>query len=188
MRLRLGAAGAWGRLSGVVVRPLNFTVRRPILVQIRPGDLVAVETDGGSVHFAVLTKQILFGGHWCFVFYDRMAERPSRTQEVAHMGFNAFVDFIQPKRAGRVTTVSRTNDFSYLSGPELLQQQPLKGQVNYRIWRWKDKQRQEVEYVRFTDSPTDTERCAPEYSCLRADFACELATRKWKVGTSMWAA
>jgi hypothetical protein len=158
------------------------------MVQIRRGDLVAITTDSGSVQFAVLTKQILFGGHWCFVFYDRVPVLPSGANEVAHSGFNAFIDFIQPKRDGRVITISRNNEFSRLSGPELLQQQPLKGQVNYRIWRWRDQQRQEVEYVRFTALPTADERSAPEYSCLQADFASALAARKWKVGTSMWAA
>jgi hypothetical protein len=158
------------------------------MLQIRPGDLIAVTTDGGSVQFAVLTKQILFGGHWCFVFYDDVPGQPPHTSDVDRIGFNAFVDFIKPKREGRVSRISRTNDFSRLNGPELLQQHPLKGEVNYRIWRWKDKHRQDVEYIRFTSSPTAAESSTPEYACLQADFVCELATRKWKVGTSLWAA
>ena len=75
------------------------------MIQLCPGDLVAVRKDGSHFLFAILSKQILFGGHWSFVFHG--------------------------------------------SGPELLQQQPAKGEVNYRIWRWKDGQRADADYVRF---------------------------------------
>ena len=157
------------------------------MVQIRPADLIAVQTEGALVLFAILTKQILFGGHWCFVLRD--STWTATTGEELHpAGFNAFVDFLVPKREGRVTRVSRGNDFSHLLGPELLQQQPLKGEVNYRIWRWAKGERESVEYVRFTASPTRAEQGVPEYSCMPADFACELVAREWQQGTSMWIA
>jgi len=82
------------------------------MVQIRPGDLIAAKTDGVSIHFAVLTKQILFGGHWRFAFYDLLPEVPPCTSEVAHIGFNAFVDFIQAKREASVAGTLR-NDRHY---------------------------------------------------------------------------
>jgi hypothetical protein len=39
------------------------------MVQIRPGDLSAVSKGDSAVLFAILTKQILFGGHWSYVFH-----------------------------------------------------------------------------------------------------------------------
>jgi hypothetical protein len=91
-----------------------------------------------------------------------------------------------PKRENRVVRVSRGNEFSSLVGPELLQQAPLKGERNYRIWRWKNRTREEAEFVRFTPSPTAEEQSAPHYSCLRADFACDLAIRGWTNNTPKW--
>jgi hypothetical protein len=158
------------------------------MVQIRPGDLIAVRKEDVFVLFAVLTKQILFGGHWSFVFRDPTSTATAVSHEFNRPGFNAFVDFLVPKRESRVTRVSRGNDFSQLRGPELLQQQPLKGEANYGIWRWVNTERESVEYVRFTASPTRAEQGVPEYSCMPADLACELVARGWQQGTSMWVA
>jgi hypothetical protein len=158
------------------------------MVQIRAGDLIAVRDSDGYVLFAVLTKQILFGGHWCFVFHNRVSQLPKSAIGGGNAGFNAFVDFLVPKRDKRVERISRDNEFSNLNGPELLNQPPLKGEVNYRIWRWKNCQRLEAEYLRFTAAPTQAERDSPNYGCIQADFACSLAAREWRVGESMWAA
>jgi hypothetical protein len=158
------------------------------MIQLRPGDLVAVRRDEAYFLFAILTKQILFGGHWSFAFHCSRPALPTAPDRIGAPGFNAAVDFIVPKREGRVVRVSRGNDFSSLLGPELLQQRPAKGEVNFRIWRWKDNDRQEAEYVRFTSSPTPEERSAPHYSCIPADLACDLAAREWKVNESVWRA
>src|SRR2546425_207169 len=124
------------------------------MVQLRPGDLVAVRRNGVYVVFAILTKQILFGGHWVFAFHGSRESLPSEHHECAGPGFNAVVDFIVPKREDRVVRIRRGQDFSSLLGPELLQQEPAKSQVNYRMWRWQNNRREKAEYVRFTPSPT----------------------------------
>ena len=137
----------------------------------------------------MLTKQVLFGGHWSFVIHHARQPLPKdEAGEVMGPGFNAIVDFIVPKREGRVVRISRGNDFSSLNGPQLLQQAPLKDEKNYRIWRWKDNRREDAEYVRFTPSPTKEERRAPHYSCIAADFAWDLAARAWTTHQSMWGA
>jgi len=156
------------------------------MIQIRPGDLIAVKSDGLHVVFAVLTKQVLFGGHWSFVFHTPREAPPSSQDRVVGSGFNAVVDFIVPKREGRVVRVSRGNDFPSLFGPSLLQQAPLEGEPNYRIWRWKNRTREEAEFVRSTPTPTAEEYSAPHYACLRADFACDLAIRGWTYNMPMW--
>jgi len=156
------------------------------MIQLRPGDLVAVRNDGSYFLFAILTKQILFGGHWSFAFHGSRLVVPSAYDEIAGPGFNAVIDYIIPKREDRIVRVNRGNAFSSLFGPELLQQQPIKGDVTYRIWRWKDNQREQAEYVRFTLSPTPEERSAPHYTCIPADFACDLAARGWKEHESEW--
>jgi hypothetical protein len=152
------------------------------MIQLRPGDLVEVVDRTKRFHFAILTKQMLFGGHWCFAFY----EAPPAL--AASGGFNAFVDFIVPKREGRVSRLSAANDLSNLQGPELLQQEPTKGEVTYAIYRWKDRLRQDVEAVRSTTSPRPEERAAPRYACIPANWACELIERKWNPGMSLWVA
>lgn len=158
------------------------------MIQLRPGDLIAVKNEVAYVLFAILTKQILFGGHWCFVAHTARSSLPAKGETVLGSGFNAAVDFIVPKRESRVLQVSRGNDFSSLMGPELLQQPPLKDQSNYRLWRWKDGQRKEAEFVRCTPSPTAQEMSVPHYSCIRADFAFELAKQNWVPSVSMWPA
>ena len=158
------------------------------MIQIRAGDLVAVRHEDTWVPFAVLGKQILFGGHWCFVYNTVQSESPGLDFALTGTGFNAFVSFIVPKRDERLARISRGNDFSALKGPEMLVQQPARGEVNYSIWRWKSRRREDAEYVRFTPSPSQEERCSPEYGCFPADFVCELVKRGWKLGDRWWVA
>ena len=150
------------------------------MLQLRSGDLISVRRDDTLVRFAVLTKQLLFGGHWSFVFHGSSTPALSPSGPARRSpGFNAAVDFIVPNREGRVVRVSRDNDFDALMGPELLQQPPAKGQVNYQIWRWENGQRRHASRVRFTPSPTPDELAAPFYSCMPADWACDLAVQSW---------
>src|SRR3546814_651 len=153
------------------------------MIQTRAGDLLSVMTDDGAITFAVLTKKLLFGGNWCYVFYKTSAEQPE-----GHHGFNAFVDFIVPKRDGRVTRLSGGNDFSTFIGHELLKQQPTRGKTSFSIYRWSNLSIASVTHIRTTSSPTENERAAPEYMCLPADFACELALRQWRPQDRIWSA
>ena len=153
------------------------------MIQTRPGDLLNVSFGERDVVFAVLTKKALFGGNWSFVFYD-----PPGGQLHSAQGFNAFVDFVTPKREGRVARLSSGNDFSVLDGPSLLKQQPTRGESAYAIYRWSNLEVDSVVHIRTTRSPTTEELSAPEYSCLPADFACELALRRWRPQDRMWAA
>ena len=156
------------------------------MLHIRAGDLVAVEKGGLYVLAAILSKQALFGGHWTFVFHGTRPDPHSAATTECRTGFNAAVDFLIPKRDGRIIRVSQKNNFTELNGPELLQQAPLKGEMNYRIWRWKTNGRDEAEFVQFTASPSVEERSLPHYSCIGADFAWNLARRGWTPDTSMW--
>ncbi|TAA36250.1 hypothetical protein [Pseudoxanthomonas winnipegensis] len=148
------------------------------MIQIRAGDLLSVKADEGNVVFAVLTKKLLFGGNWCYVFHPR--------EPLEDHGFNAFVDFIVPKREGRVTRLSSGNDFSNLGGPELLKQHPTRGEKGYAIYRWSNFSIASVTHIRTTQYPTKEELAAPEYACLPAEFACELALRQWQPQDWLW--
>jgi hypothetical protein len=154
--------------------------------QIRAGDLLAVRKGDTQTVFAILTKQVLFGGHWAYVFHDGGAGPQDTGGRTMGPGFNCAVDFIVPKREGRIVTLTRGNDFASLMGPELLQQEPPIGMRSYGVWRWKHGRREEAELIRFTLSPTVEERSAPHYSCIPADMACELAARRWRPSMSMW--
>lgn len=149
------------------------------MIQIRAGDLIEVEYDRCQYRFAILTRQILFGGHWCFVYHP--GGSPAN-------GFNAFVDFLVPKRQGRVVVVSRGNDFTPLAGPNLLKQQPQRAGSTYRILTWRDLSVDSVKLLRATERPSQEELSAPEYACLKADSACELAARRWLPSQAMWPA
>jgi len=153
------------------------------MIQIRPGNLLNVRFGGRDVVFAVLTKRALFGGNWSFVFHD-----PPGGQLGSGQGFNAFVDFVSPKRDGRVSRLSAGNDFSDLGGSSLLKQQPTRGESAYAIYRWSNLEVDSVVHIRTTRSPTAEELSAPEYSCIPADFACELALRRWRPQDRMWSA
>jgi len=155
------------------------------MLQIRPGDLVAIQKNDLYVDIVVLTSKLLFGGHWCFVVHN--ARREISTAEVeCSSGFNAFVDLIVPKRENRLSRIRRDVDPSSIWGPSLLQQPPLKGEKNYRIWQWKDGKREDVEYLRFTPSPSKEELNSPHYSTFAADFAWDLASRGWMPDQSPW--
>jgi hypothetical protein len=153
------------------------------MIQTRPGDLIDVTLGNEHVLFAVLTKKALFGGNWCYVFH-----RHPDSQFVTPPGFNAFVDFIVPKRESRITRISANNDFAKLLGPTLLKQQPTRGKIDYQIYRWSDCRVDSVAHIRTTSSPTQEELSAPEYMCLPADFACELALRQWRPSDRIWIA
>ncbi len=156
------------------------------MLQIRSGDLIRVRHGDAETVFAVLTRQTFFGGHWSYVFHGAACGRWDAIAEASRSGFNAVVDFIVPNREKRIVRLSRGNDFSSLMGPDLLQQEPPSGDINYQIWRWKDGRREEAEWVRFTPSPSAEEKSAPRYSCIPADMVCEMAARRWQPHTSMW--
>jgi len=155
------------------------------MLQIRPGDLVAIQKNDLYVVVAVLTPQLLFGGHWCFVAHNARPDLVDDETEFTS-GFNAFVDFIVPKREGRISRLRRNADFSSLRGSLLLQQPPAKGEKNYRLWQWKDDQREAVEYLRFTPSPTREQQSTPHYATISADRAWDLASRAWTPDQSLW--
>lgn len=151
------------------------------MIQARSGDLLEIQFGTERIRFAVLTKKLLFGGNWCFVFHNPMA-----SQSKGASGFNAFVDLIVPKRQSRVERISRNNDFSDLLGPALLKQQPTRGEKDYAIYSWPDRRIESVTHIGTTSCPTREELSAPEYMCIPADFACELAIRQWKPHERIW--
>jgi len=108
--------------------------------------LVAVQVDHSFYLFAILSKQILFGGHWVFAFHGARKVLPPAGEKVDGSGYNAVVDFIVAKREGRVFRVNSGNDFSHLLGPDLLQQEPFEGEPNCQIFRWKRGLRKEAEW------------------------------------------
>jgi len=121
------------------------------------------------------------------VFHGARSITDVSTIQPSGPGFNAAVNFIAPRRENRIVRVSRGNDFSSLMGPEWLQQEPSEGEVNYRIFQWLNGRREEADFVRVA-SPAVEEKSAPHYSCIPAEWACKLATRRWEPHVSMWAA
>ena len=72
------------------------------MLQIRPGDFIAVSEDGSAVLFAILTKQILFGGHWSYVFHGTRNVTTVPTIQAVGTGF-----FVGKSECWSVRGVSR---------------------------------------------------------------------------------
>lgn len=92
------------------------------VIQIRPGDLIAVSASSKFYYALILDRIRLFGGNWTFVFHRTSAE-PLAVEEILagpREGFHAFVDFIWAKREGRITRIARAVDTTAFQGPGFL--------------------------------------------------------------------
>jgi hypothetical protein len=90
-----------------------------IVIQVAPGDLVAVEADGRYYYALILDRVKLFGGNWAFVFHAS-SDRLLGAAEVfggSREGYHAFVDFIWARRERRLTRLARKLDTNALRGP-----------------------------------------------------------------------
>lgn len=89
------------------------------LIQIAPGDLVCVESEGSFYYALILDRVGLFGGNWMFAFHE-ISKRPLEASELLggdRSGFHAFVDFIWAKREGRISRMVRKADTGAFQGP-----------------------------------------------------------------------
>jgi len=89
------------------------------VIQVSPGDLVAVLAQA-RYHYALVIERIrMFGGSWTFAFHAT-SQRILTAEEVlagSRDGFHAFVDFIWAKREDRLTRLARKVDASGFRGP-----------------------------------------------------------------------
>jgi hypothetical protein len=89
------------------------------MIQISPGDLVAVAADGRYFYALILHRVGLFGGNWTFVFH-RSSQNILDAVDLLNgpkNGYHAFVDFIWAKRDGRLSRVARKVDTGPFAGP-----------------------------------------------------------------------
>lgn len=84
------------------------------MIQLRTGDLIAVRRDDAYVLFAILTRQILFGGHWSFVFRHSRKEDDGRPAPDSTLWWTSSCQ--NAKTAS--FAISRGNDFFSLMGPD----------------------------------------------------------------------
>ncbi len=168
-------------------RALNFTLHSlgTVVIQIRRGDVIAIQADGLQYVAIILSKKMLFGGNWCFIHHNaRPVPSVCDLDADVKRGFYAFVDFNVPKREGRTSLISRGNDISRFARPRLLQQSPARGETRYSIWCWEGENPRGAKHLRATSSPSPEELSLPHYSCFPADWACRLAARRWTVDQS----
>lgn len=89
------------------------------MIQVAPGDLVAV-TARGRYYYALIVERIrMFGGSWTFAFHRTSGAllAPEALLNGSRSGFNAFVDFIWAKREKRLVRLARKVDASPFRGP-----------------------------------------------------------------------
>ena len=89
------------------------------MIQISPGDLVAVATDGRYYYALVLDRVRLFGGNWVFVFHCSSQNILDAADLLVgpRTGYHAFVDFIWAKREECLSRLARKVDTKRFAGP-----------------------------------------------------------------------
>jgi hypothetical protein len=92
------------------------------VIQLRPGDLVAVSSGGRYFYCLILDRIRMFGGNWTYVFHGSSGSILTANQvlERTHDGFHAFVDFIHAKREARLERLARGVDTRPYAGPGYL--------------------------------------------------------------------
>jgi hypothetical protein len=153
------------------------------MIRIAPGDVLAIQHDGRYVYAAVLTRQILFGGHWSFIYHGAFPRLMPIDELLAVelRGFNAVVDYIQPNREKRLVRIAKKVDTSRYPNPPLVKSHfgpPIARRDVWKILRWTDKEQQVVE-IKMTYEPTAQELSLPNHECLSANYAWGLAERDW---------
>ncbi len=92
------------------------------MIQIQPGDLIAIQYQGCYYYALILDRIRLFGGNWVYVFHRRSAEQlPADVfLDGQQPGFHAFVDFIHAKREDRITRLQSNVDLGLYPDPGYL--------------------------------------------------------------------
>ena len=156
------------------------------MIQIRAGDIIAVERGGRFFVAVLLTNQVMFGGHWTFVFHVLRDELPTASSICLDppVGFHAFVDFIWPKRESRLFRIARRVEIGRYGNPMLLQS--VDG-ARYHLVQWSDKTDVNGRKSgRWTDTPTTEESQAPHCATFGADFIWDLVDREWIPGQPLY--
>jgi len=89
------------------------------MLQVAPGDLIAIDANGQYYYALILDRIRLFGGNWTFAFH-RSSPKLLTAAEIlggSADGFNAFIDFIWAKRENRLTRLKRGVDTAPFRGP-----------------------------------------------------------------------
>jgi hypothetical protein len=147
------------------------------MIQITPGDVVAVEADGRYYYALILDRIRLFGGNWAFVFHASSDQllTASSILEGSRQGFHAFVDFIFAKRENRLTRVARKVDTTAFRSPGR-----LKGthatKEKAKVWFIYDMDGEQVSRL---STLTPVEAAYPNYSRIDDTIMIDLANRRW---------
>jgi hypothetical protein len=104
------------------------------MIEIAPGDLVAVVANE-RIHYALIVERIrMFGGCWTFAFHTTSLQLLTADEVLAgpRDDFHAFVDFVWAKREKRLTRLARKVDPTAFRGPGRLKgTHTLKGKAPF---------------------------------------------------------
>ena len=169
---------------------LRFPAAR-ITFRISAGDILAIEHNGRYVYAAVLTRQILFGGHWSFFYHGTFPGLLpiDRFLGLQIRGFNAVVDYIQPNRENRLIRLAKKAETGRYTDPPLVKSHfapPIARRDVWKILKWTNKEQTDAEEIKTTYDPTAEELSLPNHGCLSADFAWKLAEQEWTPDQGMW--
>lgn len=151
------------------------------MIQIAPGDLVAVEAGGRYYYALILDRVRLFGGNWVFVFHAS-SDRVLSAAEIlagAPLGFHAFVDFIWAKRENRLTRIARKLDATAFQGPGRLRGTHA---IKEKAQQWFIYD-MDGKLLKRVSRLTAEEATYPNYSRIDDTIMIDLANTRWRPET-----
>lgn len=137
------------------------------MIQISPGDLIAIAYQSNYYYALILDKIRLFGGNWVYVFHLK-TEEPISAEDILSQkrpGFHAYVDFIRAKRDNRIIRLQRKIDVDLYPGPGYLKSAfthqrkadqwyiyDMEFQIVKRVKRLRRKEKKYPNFARIDDS------------------------------------
>jgi hypothetical protein len=147
------------------------------VIQIAPGDLVAVESEGRYYYALLLDRIKLFGGNWTFVFHASSNTLLTAEDLLAgpRQGYHAFVDFIWAKREKRLNRLARWVDTKPFEGPGRLKGSSA---INEKATFWLIYDMNGTQLKR-SSCLTPEEAAFPDYSRIDDTLMIDLVKRRW---------
>lgn len=120
------------------------------MVQLKQGDVIAIEQKGHYYYAVILSRIIYFGGNLVYAFHTKSDNLLTLKELIQKepKGFNAIVDFIFAKREKRIIKLGQIEDLSkYRKYMYYKTTHQIKGKANLWFIRndsFKDIERKEV--------------------------------------------
>lgn len=153
------------------------------MIQVKAGDLIAIQNENRYTYAFVVTKIKHFGGNIIYGFH-RSTEELIESDDLLSgdtSGFLAFIDLISAKRDGLISKIGKKIELPYANDPKIYRQAwPIKGSKGYNIRIFGEDSNMIEEYkVSSKDEITNEVLNLPEYQCEPIENFFNHVSRKW---------